>query len=182
MRRHQATKGSSFTRENVLHFLIWIPVTQSWVTERLYSNHFGDLKLIVGSGWFGRREWILLCTRLFITLHEMLRELVLGVSSQLTPLSILPLPLKKGLKTENSDFLVFRIITFTGRPKWLIPVVLHHDKIGVTQTKVGVELLYIWIFNRRLIQVSWCTTVFTDGWINVLRGFPEIFLQKIKYS
>ena len=28
------------------------------------------------------------------------------------------------------------------------------DKIGVTQTKVGVELLYIWLIDRRLIQVS----------------------------
>ena len=74
----------------------------------------------------------------------MLKELDTKVSLQGTQLSVFLLPQRTADRLKHLTFLVFRII----RPKWLIPDLLHHDKVCVTQTKTGVELSIFGIIGR----------------------------------
>ena len=83
--------------------------------------------------------------------------------------------------TENLDFLIFRKVFYAGRPKWLIPVVLHHATVCVNQTNAEGILTYIWWLGEDYDRHIVCTRVFTFGWINVLCGFPQVLLQKLRY-
>ena len=96
--------------------------------------------------WKIRTSFAPHCTRLVVTKCEMLIELFGRVSTQLNTFIGNSSATEEMLEDWTLGFSRFQNNNCIRQPQWLIPAVLHHDKIGVTQTKLGVELVYLVIW------------------------------------